>query len=716
LKPIAYTNLVELLTGSETPLLRDVVLGSVNPTVRRQLPGDVAALFKPARTLLHPAIHEVQNFTGRESELLKIDSALANGLAAAITQPAAVHGLGGVGKSTLAREYAWQVSSAAHYAGIWWFNAEKQTGTSTWDDIQQGLMALRKELYPSIPEPAEREPAAREMMKRLPDLGGGKPWLLIYDNADDVHITAPENWGPTPGVQILMTSRESKWPSGVQGVEVDEWPLDDAIAYLAKESARDDLSREDFTRIAEELGRLPLALHHASAYFREVDTATPASYLAALASHLSDRPDTADRKTRAVFTTLMENVRQAEARAPGATAFVTLAAFFAPNAIPEELFRQAPEIYPEPLQAVAAQPVAFEKVTSALTRLSVLTFDKPSRTFSVHRLVQVAARDALSTPSPRERGEGGGEGRQQTPMQAAAPHTRADAAPHPNPLPVKNGEREWCASAIASWNAAYPGSDFKNWGAVERLLPHGRAVANLAHDDLGEPLALLLNRAGFYLKARAAYAEAEPLYKRDLAISETALGPDHPSVGISVGNLAGLFIATGRFTDAEPLRRRELEIMEKALPDGHPHIATACNNLAELYRAQGKYDLAEPLYKRTVSIFEAALGPDHPDVGTSLNNLAELYRAQGKYDLAEPLYKRSLAIRETALGPDHPDVGASLNNLSVLLAQCGRLPEAEPLMRRANAIFQRALGDGHPNTKGTAQMLTLMEAALGKGG
>ena len=166
--------------------------------------------------------------------------------------------------------------------------------------------------------------------------------------------------------------------------------------------------------------------------------------------------------------------------------------------------------------------------------------------------------------------------------------------------------------------------------------------------------------------AQGRYAEAEPLYKRALAIREKALGPDHPDVGTSLNNLAGLYRAQGRYAEAEPLYKRGLAITEKALGPDHPDVGTSLNNLAVLYQRQGRYAEAEPLYKRGLAIREKALGPDHPDVGTSLNNLAALYHAQGRYAEAEPLYKRALAISEKALGPDHPDVGTSLNNLAVL--------------------------------------------------
>ena len=206
----------------------------------------------------------------------------------------------------------------------------------------------------------------------------------------------------------------------------------------------------------------------------------------------------------------------------------------------------------------------------------------------------------------------------------------------------------------------------------------------------------LNNLAGLYVN-QGRYDAAEPLFKRALAISEKALGPDHPDVATSLNNLALLYRNQGRYDAAEPLYKRALAIYEKALGPDHPHVATSLNNLAGLYKNQGRYDAAEPLYKRTLAIYEKALGPDHPHVATSLNNLAELYYNQGRYDAAEPLFKRALAIKEKALGPDHPAVAISLNNLAELYHSQGRYDAAEPLLKRALAIKEKALGPDHPD-------------------
>ena len=157
-----------------------------------------------------------------------------------------------------------------------------------------------------------------------------------------------------------------------------------------------------------------------------------------------------------------------------------------------------------------------------------------------------------------------------------------------------------------------------------------------------------LNAVGMKALQEGRYAEAEQHWTAALKEAEKFGGQD-PRLATSLNNLAELYRVQGQYAEAEPLYRRALAIWEKALGPEHPDVAAGLNNLAELYRAQGQYAEAEPLFQRALAIWEKAHGPEHPDVAQSRNNLAALYGAQGRYAEAEPLYKRALAIWEKAL-------------------------------------------------------------------
>lgn len=230
------------------------------------------------------------------------------------------------------------------------------------------------------------------------------------------------------------------------------------------------------------------------------------------------------------------------------------------------------------------------------------------------------------------------------------------------------------------------------------------------HDDQAEPLykraialmekgtgldsveiAPLLTNLAALCQRQSRFAEAEPLFKRALAIREKALSREHPDVGQALNNLATLYVKQERFADAEPLLRRALAIYQKAAGPEHPAVATVLNNIGQVDRDLNCDADAEAPIKHSLAIREKVLGPDHPDVARSLNNLAGLYEHQQRYAEAEPLYRRALAIRERALGPDHPDVATSTSNLAHFLQVSGRTADALPFAQKTLAANRAQL-------------------------
>ena len=198
----------------------------------------------------------------------------------------------------------------------------------------------------------------------------------------------------------------------------------------------------------------------------------------------------------------------------------------------------------------------------------------------------------------------------------------------------------------------------------------------------------------FIYKEEARYAEAEPLYRRSLAIREQILGSEHPEVAEGLNSLAALLEEQGHLDDAEPLYERALAIRQKALGTDNPNTAMSLNNLALLYKREARYDEVEPLLKRALGIWESASGYELY-VGIGLNNLAALFDEEGRYGEAEPLMKRAVELLEK-VRPGHPDLAAGLSNLGNLLREEGRYNEVASYMQLANGILEKALGAEHP--------------------
>jgi len=193
------------------------------------------------------------------------------------------------------------------------------------------------------------------------------------------------------------------------------------------------------------------------------------------------------------------------------------------------------------------------------------------------------------------------------------------------------------------------------------------------------------------------YVQAEPLYRRAVAIYEKLFGGDDLHVAEVDANLGEMYKSKGDYNAAERTLIRVVEIREKKLDPNDLNLGYAVNNLGLLYQTRGEYGRAEQLFSRALKIFERAFGPDDPSVATVLNNLAEAFRSKGEYDKAEPLLNRAIAIHEKVPGEKAVDLATDLGNLGILYLMTGKYARSESALRRALAIYEKAVGPNDPN-------------------
>lgn len=252
-------------------------------------------------------------------------------------------------------------------------------------------------------------------------------------------------------------------------------------------------------------------------------------------------------------------------------------------------------------------------------------------------------------------------------------------------------------------------------GKYAQAIPLAQAMlTNLEKGPPTKDLAGAINNLAQLYGEVGRDAEAEPMFKRALAIMEKVVGIESVDIAIELNNLAALYQRQQRYAEAEPLFKRALALSERSLPAGHPDIGRALNNLATNYEKQDRHADSEALTRRALALYEKAAGPESPAVGLLLNNLGQVIKAEGRYNDAKPIIKRSLAIREKALGANHPDVARSLNNLADLYQREGRFADAEPLFKRALAIREVAVGPDNPDTAASVNNLASLYQAEGR--
>ncbi|WP_245894985.1 tetratricopeptide repeat protein [Nostoc cycadae] len=214
----------------------------------------------------------------------------------------------------------------------------------------------------------------------------------------------------------------------------------------------------------------------------------------------------------------------------------------------------------------------------------------------------------------------------------------------------------------------------------------------------------LYNLGGLY-HSQGQCKEAEPLYQKALALRQHLQGEENLDVAQILNSLGLLYTYQRKYREAKSNCYKALIIRRHLLGKENLDVAQSFNNLGLLYASQRRYRKAEPLYQKALALRRHLLGEKHLDVAQSLNNLALLYKSQGEYYKAEPRYLEALEIQQDLLGKEHHTIATTLNNLAGLYDSQGRYSEAELLYSQALDIFERRLGANHPNTVNTRDNL-----------
>lgn len=676
-------------------------------------------------------------FTGRESLLEQLHCALSSGYTGSAMRKRAISGLGGVGKTQIALEYAYRYHGG--YKAVFWIRAESretlladfmriacllnliqygrqgQTPTNVLSG-EQSLTVLTSQSVNSVDFREVTLPntnwyqlvgSINQWFSKYPD------WLLIFDNVDNLAII--EEFIPKLGKgSILITCRMQSLGNIVtRPVEVYVMDLEEGMLFLLRragilslEGVLDTISNDDranASALVNELGGLPLALDQAGAYIQET-RCDLSRYLNLYKKHsatLLKRRGASSEYSQSVATTWSLSFQNVEKNNPIAAEMLRLCAFLHPDAIPEDVFTEGKDDLGPVLSTVVDDPIALDEAIEALLRYSLVKRNAGTKTLTIHRLVQIVLKDTMS----------------------------------------EEKRRQWSERTIRVCNCLFPvvkrgPVDMAQWPHCEQYLPHAQVclVLDEQHVLMTLEAASLFHHVGCYLYLRGRYTEVHPFCERALMIREQLLGLEHPDVAESLDLLAALYHKQGRYADEEPLFQRIISYREKALGLEHPDLARSLYGLGKCYYRQGKYAEAEsvllqalaifrealgtdnantlsrlgilywehgryaeaePLLQQALTIFERVLGPTHPDVANGLTRLGILYKAQGRYTEALPLYQRALSILEKTLGAEHRDVAISLNNIGSLYYLQGKYTEVEPLWQRALSIFEKVLGSEH---------------------
>lgn len=430
-------------------------------------------------------------FTGRDELLKRLDQQLLVETQdepvmcrAALTQPQAIKGLGGIGKTQIAVKYAYRSRKQGYYAHTIWVNAASE------EAIMAGFVTIA-ELLPAFS--AKNEKDQRKLLTAIKRWleECQQRWLLIFDNADDP-VLIQEYLPQTGNGSILLTTRANAVAPIGASLEVEKMGIVEGTQLLLRRGQRlenfSDQEQKKAETIACILDGFPLALDQAGAYIEETGCGFD-DYLQLYQDHrkelLARRGKQATNYPDSVATTWSLSFQKIEQANPAAAELLHLCAFLAPDHIPEELLKDGASYWPPFLQQAATDLFAFNQILEELLTFSLVKRLVEDRLLSIHRLVQAVQIDKME----------------------------------------KKEQRQWAERVIRAVNVAFPRDpkgDVATWPQCVRYLVQAQRCDALIQQHLFvlSEAADLLERTGTYLCEHASYSIAEPLFLRALHIRE----------------------------------------------------------------------------------------------------------------------------------------------------------------------------------------------------
>ena len=628
-----------------------------------------------------------QTFVGRDRAMVELCGLLGSSSRVAIV---AASGMGGVGKTELAWQYAVKSRDAGNYAaGIWWLDARSAVVVGLLDKARRMGIQVNDQIVDEV----ERVQDCYGQWLR----GVDGEALLVFDNVEDWE--AVRRFFPRDArVRVLVTMREDRSEKGVKPLRLGVLlPLDGfRLLYEVSEAIdRIGASQLEAEALCEDLGYLPLAIELVGGLLKLEPDWSVVRVRGALAMELrSGVLSPVNAAIELSWVRLSDAERQ----------LLAMVATFGAGAV---LWEWVEEI------VAGSEPWGLLReamgLTAARRRLVALNLLGRSgeNLYGLHPLVRSFVRGKMTMEIAPDDAIG----------RAFAQVMVAKASTIQPTVVVS--ERGWVALAVphllevmAVWTRVLDGTDkiwcgaglarfyqsLSLWNEAERCYESSLEISRSELGDRHPDTANSLNNLASLYELMGQYERALPLYESALEICRSELGDRHPDTASSLNNLALLYESMGQYERALPLLESALEICRSKLGDRHPFTASSLNNLASLYELMGQYERALPLYESALEICRSELGDRHPDTASSLNNLALLYESMGQYERALPLLESALEICRSKLGDRHPFTASSLNNLAGLYKSMGQYERALPLYESALEIRRSELGDRHPST------------------
>jgi hypothetical protein len=695
-----------------------------------------------------------KNFTGRTDILDQLKHRTTGSKPAVLLSkeslPRALQGLGGVGKTAVAVEYAHRF--AGDYDLVCWIRAD-QTPL-----VRSSLASLAEHLGLPAPSASGIDLTTRAVLDAL---RRGEPfsrWLLIFDNADQPEALLP--FIPDGPGDVLITSRNQRWDPVVDTIPLDVFERAESVQFLLKRVPR-RLAETDAAKLGESLGDLPLALEQAGAVLFESGMSVDV-YVQLLEDRVADilAQGSALEYPTSMTAAWQVSVAQLRQQSPQALELLRCCAFLGPEPIPRDVFKLSPEESLTEVGALIADPIELSTAISVLGRFALVKMDGPYIT--VHRLIQALLRAELEPADQRRYRQDAHSilavGAPGNPTDATTWPRYRDLVAHAGSEPAdlancqmpahrafaldvvrylaESGDftscRTFAERFIEQWTKDSGPTDPFVLDAKRRL---GNALRELGHAtaayrtiettlrsaeevlDPRDPLTLHLRNAfGADLRARGDFRAALALDEETRRLHDEVFGPKDAQTLRVMNNLAHDYALNSRYVEARELHKSIYVQLRDAKPNAAaPEVVNAWNGLARAVRLCGNFSQARDLGQEAMVYGLDKLGPEHYMTLRAATDLSiAMRRIPVNFDEGLELATETLEHCRNRRGEQNPDTMASTISLYNIQRVVGQVTQALQLAEATAERYTGIYGAEHPYNYGVSGNLALLRRLAGE--
>lgn len=630
-----------------------MVLGGLHGTGQSTV---IGSLFVQAPTAgVVPVVHAIAAgqpvapgvvFVGRQEETERLLAGLAPGEDAGPVVVSAVAGMGGVGKTALARFCAAEAVARDWFPGGAYV-VDLQGYSPGGLVVNTSLFAPLLHQFGVAAENVPGDPAAQAAVydQALRVLAAqGRRVLLVLDNAS----TAAQLDGllPTAGDhRVVITTRDTLAVPGARRLDLDVLTEADALDLLdealREADPTDGRAADGAAGLVKVCGLLPLAVRIAAGLLADEPDMSCAELAEELASTTTDGFTHGETKVAPV---LAASIDRLTGRDPQAAQLLSL--------LP---LNPGPDISTEAAAALGGASVAAAR-TSLRTLRQAHLISLVEHRWRLHDLVRRYLLDRLGA---QDAAAARLLDHYVTTAEAADTHVRALRGQQvPDLFRGRAQALAWFDAEHANLVAA------AQWAAVTKYA-----------------------KFTFRLASALATYQARRRHLSDwLHVSQTALklsqrSSDPLVKGVAWNNL-GLVLRELRRDEAITAHERALDIF-KQLGDRHRE-SMALSNLGAVLAILGRLEEAVPAQEHALEIFQET-GDRHSEAAT-WNNLGSTLKKLGRFDESITAHENARRINQE-IGNLHGE-GTAWGNVAVSLERLGRLEEAVTAHERARDIFQ----------------------------